>query len=437
MANKFGPGGQFGDDGSTKSAGTIPDATSAQQKPWQNYLLPYSEGFPFNYKTDQYGRIQIPWLDEIFPGVNPDAPYWNQSILADNAKGATYRDLHRGLTQAIHEYNDRYHPLPKDVNRERRELGLGKLGDVGSLNVFEPFAEIGAFAETVKNIVPKGKYIIKEEGFKPTFQGFSVLSPDSSTVQDLPTLQDYADESKIAEVDAWEEQGYPVSQFHYDSPEEKRRIAHKRRIRDRPYSYILDAEPTSGSPEEPNAMSRLGMYGLIPEPGSYDTWHMYDENGRRITQCAKFANRFSSAVGKPTAGDAWTSTGIFGDSLIYGDEGKRTNLPQFLNVPRMLGKRISNINRDRLETGDIVDLYGVSSRYGRRAAREGRGNSHSGRIYKPEGSEGPTYVIHNVNGDILVEPLGNFTRLFSPWGITRISRPAAAPKQDINYEIIE
>ena len=136
MANKFGPGGLFGDDGSTKSAGTIPDATSAQQKPWQNYLLPYSEGFPFNYKTDQYGRIQIPWLDEIFPGVNPDAPYWNQSILADNAKGATYRDLHRGLTQAIHEYNDRYHPLPKDVNRERRELGLGKLGDVGDLNVF-------------------------------------------------------------------------------------------------------------------------------------------------------------------------------------------------------------------------------------------------------------------------------------------------------------
>jgi hypothetical protein len=39
--------------------------------------------------------------------------------------------------------------------------------------------------------------------------------------------------------------------------------------------------------------------------------------------CAENANAFNSAVGKPTAGDAWTRYGIFGDSSIVEAPYKR------------------------------------------------------------------------------------------------------------------
>ena len=49
VANKFGPGGQFGNDDSTKTAGTIPEVTTTAQKPWEN-CLPHTTGVPHNDK---------------------------------------------------------------------------------------------------------------------------------------------------------------------------------------------------------------------------------------------------------------------------------------------------------------------------------------------------------------------------------------------------
>ena len=217
----------------------------------------------------------------------------------------------------------------------------------------------------------------------------------------------------------------------YLDQETRRRYAHKYRTEDRPYSYKLDTSDNRyqhwGNPSAPTAISKLGLFGLISDKKSYDTWHLIDNNGNQVKQCAKFGNHFNSMVGKPTAGDAWTTKGIYGDSVIYKAPVQPVKNIGFLNDPILQFNKITEIDRDKLETGDIVDLYNPSSHYVKRAEREGRGNSHTGRIYKPNGMEGPTYVIHNVNGNIKVDPIGKFFRpLHGAWNITRIARPGTS-----------
>lgn len=57
----------------------------------------------------------------------------------------------------------------------------------------------------------------------------------------------------------------------------------------------------------------------------------------------------------------------------------------------------------------------------------------NGIIYKPKGKEGPTYIIHNIGGDVRVDPLANFTSLFpETWSITRIARPGTKDKPYTN-----
>ena len=282
------------------------------------------------------------------------------------------------------------------------------------------------------------------------FADATVVMPLRQTVLSFPskfidtTIEDLKDYWTQRKLRMYEEEsrraGSKMLRLPDDMDEEERRYwAHLHNIKDRPYSFKLDAFESGKYPDEPRYLSRLGQMGLTKERGT-DEWYLLDEDGQRVKQCAEFANRFNSMVKIPsegtpwtepsripTAGDAWTASGIYGDSVLYGNTNKPTKLPMWINDQLMFSRRVRHIDRDNLQTGDIVDLHRVGSSYNRRAAREGRGNSHTGRIYKPIGMNGPTYVIHNEGGHIKVDPIGLFigprSKCRSKWGITRIARP--------------
>lgn len=150
--------------------------------------------------------------------------------------------------------------------------------------------------------------------------------------------------------------------------------------------------------------SILGDIGLTPN--SDGTWRYYDKDSNLIKQCAKFANMYSRAVGRPTAGDAWTTRGIFGDSILYNR--------QLSGLPDSIAQNLQN--------GDIVDLRWDASPHAKESKQYGRGNSHTGRIFKPNNID--TYVIHNVSGKIKIEPLTKFDKYLSrAFYLTQIRRP--------------
>lgn len=85
----------------------------------------------------------------------------------------------------------------------------------------------------------------------------------------------------------------------------------------------------------------------------------------------------------------------------------------------------------QLQTGDVVDLYSPFTHYAKEAYNTGtlnRSNSHTGMILQPyPGAKAKTYVIHNVNGDISVDPIGRFLLTndnpLPKWRVTGFHRP--------------
>lgn len=135
-------------------------------------------------------------------------------------------------------------------------------------------------------------------------------------------------------------------------------------------------------------------------------------------------------MGIPTTDDAWKRHGVYGDSLIYGG----TNHNKFYN--RYANKFIngvnpSDINPDNLKNGDFVDLMKGANNQNNRLAESGRGNSHSGTIFKPYGDKGPAYVLHNIGGPVYVDPLDKFGNT-KKWSIMSIRRPGS--KEHPYYE---
>ena len=84
----------------------------------------------------------------------------------------------------------------------------------------------------------------------------------------------------------------------------------------------------------------------------------------------------------------------------------------------------SDINPDSLKTGDFVDLLKGANNHNNRLAESGRGNSHTGTIFKPYGNTGPAYIIHNENGPVYVDPLGEFGPT-KTWTIMSVRRPGS------------
>lgn len=204
------------------------------------------------------------------------------------------------------------------------------------------------------------------------------------------------------------------------------RFNHRYKTEAKPYSRKMDWLNTTNSEGAQIAVSRLGEFGLTRRKdmfgktsNDYKQWQMVDPektdtlNGKAykqyVKECARFANLFNRRLGLPTTGDAWYRKGYYGDSVI-------------LNQNELENQNIQNI-KDRVQSGDIVDMIGTHKN------KPGRGNSHTGNIFKPLGNNGPTYIIHNIHGSINVDPIDDLMR-GNLWRPTRIARPNKAPTRD-------
>lgn len=197
------------------------------------------------------------------------------------------------------------------------------------------------------------------------------------------------------------------------------------------YGFYTEREvlvPGEHGPEKVyrSKLGDLGFYDREVRDDGRVCYKIKNDKGEVVTQCAETGNLFTRALGVPTTGDAWTRHGVYGDSLIYGekDHNKWYSRPvnKFFN-----SVKISDIDTNNLKNGDIVDLYNEGSNSNKKAAK-GRGNSHTGTIYKPYGDDtpGPTYILHNVGGSTYIDPLGG--GVFGNdhlYGIMGIRRPGS------------
>lgn len=183
-------------------------------------------------------------------------------------------------------------------------------------------------------------------------------------------------------------------------------------------------------------VSRVGNMGLIASGDG--TYKLYDSKGKLIDQCAQTRNSLERMLGgHNTDMNAWDSKGVYGDSTIYngykyllkiGPYNKITHTLQNLTAAGLTQSKLKNLN---LQTGDVVDLYSMNSAHNDEAWKNGtqnRSNSHTGVIYQPyKGRKDLTWVIHNINGKIYVDPMSKFMVSESganlDWAPTGFHRP--------------
>lgn len=198
-------------------------------------------------------------------------------------------------------------------------------------------------------------------------------------------------------------------------------------------------------------MDRLGMYGAVKgKDGVYrfrnpnyiagdkelqevkSAFGLEEASDNEFLKwCAENANMLNSALGKPTAGDAWTRHGIYGDSLILQSPAKKSDYIIAKNLASDQGQYVAdNIDKHDLKTGDIVDMYYRGSNHFDRAFREGdenRTNSHTGTILKTGPDKEHTYVVHSTGNGLNVQPIGELigSGFFKKSYITGIRRPGS------------
>lgn len=182
-------------------------------------------------------------------------------------------------------------------------------------------------------------------------------------------------------------------------------------------------EGPDGRPVYTSKAGNLGLFNRQADENGRVCYQIKNDKGEIVTRCSETANLINRTLGLPTTGDAWTRRGVYGDSLIYGG----TNHNKIYTRP--VGKVINGLRPDQLDpnnlkTGDFVDLYTEGSGHNSEAT-QGRGNSHTGTIYKPLGDNGPVYIIHGGLGDkVYVDPLDRFGPL-STWSIMGVRRPGS------------
>ena len=211
------------------------------------------------------------------------------------------------------------------------------------------------------------------------------------------------------------------------------------RIYNTPYSWRLDmdkiGETDMGEVEYlyPQFDSKLGKLGLFNRQVDEDgrvCYQMKNDKGQLVTRCSEAANLINRALKLPTTGDAWNRYGVWGDTLTYGqpDHNKFYTRP----VGKVInGLRPDQLDPNNLKTGDFVDLYTEGSGHNAEAAT-GRGNSHTGTIYRPQGDKGPVYIIHGgINERVYVDPLAQFGPTHT-WSIMSVRRPGS--KEHPYYE---
>ena len=193
--------------------------------------------------------------------------------------------------------------------------------------------------------------------------------------------------------------------------------------------------------------SRMGDLGLVPNGDG--TYSLYNPKTGKVTQCAMTRNQIERVLGPhKTDMNAWDGRGVYGDSTIFngykylpkvGGYNKVTHTLQNLAASAAVQANFNNID---FQQGDVVDLYSANSAHNDEAWNNGtlnRSNSHTGVIIQPNhNNKKGTYILHNVNGTISLDPISKFMVSEQgptlDWGITGVHRPGTKehPYKDKN-----
>lgn len=193
--------------------------------------------------------------------------------------------------------------------------------------------------------------------------------------------------------------------------------------------------------------SRMGDLGLVPNGDG--TYSLYNPKTGKVTQCAMTRNQIERVLGPhKTDMNAWDGRGVYGDSTIFngykylpkvGGYNKVTHTLQNLAASAAVQANFNNID---FQQGDVVDLYSANSAHNDEAWNNGtlnRSNSHTGVVIQPNhNNKKGTYILHNVNGTISLDPISKFmVSKQGPtldWGITGVHRPGTKehPYKDKN-----
>ena len=194
------------------------------------------------------------------------------------------------------------------------------------------------------------------------------------------------------------------------------------------FQEYRQVEGPDGRPVYTSKIGNLGLYGKHFDNKGGVCYKIKNDKGEIVSNCSETGNLITRALGVPTTDHAWFRRGVYGDSLIYGSQNHNRIYGRY---PGKLIKSLTaeDINPNNLKSGDFVDLYTEGSGHNPEAAY-GRGNSHTGTIFKPY-ENGPAYIIHNINSDVYVDPLSKFGPTHT-WGIMGIRRPGS--KEHPYYE---
>lgn len=193
--------------------------------------------------------------------------------------------------------------------------------------------------------------------------------------------------------------------------------------------------------------SRMGDLGLVPNGDG--TYSLYNPKTGKVTQCAMTRNQIERVLGPhKTDMNAWDGRGVYGDSTIFngykylpkvGGYNKVTHTLQNLAAAAAVQANFNNID---FQQGDMVDLYSANSAHNDEAWNNGtlnRSNSHTGVVIQPNhNNKKGTYILHNVNGTISLDPISKFMVSEQgpalDWGITGVHRPGTKehPYKDKN-----
>lgn len=209
---------------------------------------------------------------------------------------------------------------------------------------------------------------------------------------------------------------------------------------------IINVQNTKAG--ERDFLQMMGLSKLAEGKYLYKNRNKSETDKREYLKwCAENANMMNRNFGKPTAGDAWTRHGVYGDSAIVVNPNvdKRNYSETWgLNFNRVNKDNAqyveNNIDNVELQSGDIVDIAKKSA-FERKAYKYGdfnRANSHTGTIINRNGN---TYVFHyDGEGKIKMDPIGDLigNSIWNPSMITGIRRPGTKkhPYTDKNGNIV-
>lgn len=227
----------------------------------------------------------------------------------------------------------------------------------------------------------------------------------------------------------------PISYSQQTKPYSKQHEPFNFNVNNGEYGHEKDnvINVTSGKSGERDFLQMMGLNKLEEGKYLYKNRNKSEQDNREYLKwCAENANLMNRNFKKPTAGNAWTRHGIYGDSAIVVNPN--VNKKDYSEIWGLNFNRVNkdnaqyvedNIDNTKLENGDIVDMAHNGS-YGRKAYIEGeynRANSHTGTIINRNGN---TYVFHyDGNGKIKMDPIGDLigNSIFKPTMITGIRRP--------------